>query len=421
MLRWTELARLAGLVIGVMMLVSLIPIGSVSASQQSITSGTPIDSLTISGRGWGHGRGMSQYGALGYASADHWTATEILDHYYGGTSSGPIPPSAVIDPLAVRVDLRYMHGIDTTVSIGEGGLELLETDGSTIANIEQNAVRLRSDGAGFILQTSDSCDGSWSTSHRLEETTIQIRSKISQQPGYAPDQKEHLLRVCGPTYDVWYDGSIQSTTHGGEARTVNVVPVETYLRGVVPNEAFASWPEASLQAQSVAARSYLMAGDRRQLPYADTCDNTRCQVYDGLFSERRSNHTSTHPRTDKAIEETAGVVRVKPSGQIARTEFSSSSGGYTAGGDFPAVEDRGDALGGNVNHSWTVQVSTDALEAYYNSGDLLGVEVTKRNGLGAYGGRAVEVVFTFETKSVTVSGNVARQRLGLKSDWFVVN
>ncbi len=42
--------------------------------------------LTLVGHGWGHGRGMGQYGALGYAQAPyHWTDKAILAHYYGGT------------------------------------------------------------------------------------------------------------------------------------------------------------------------------------------------------------------------------------------------------------------------------------------------------------------------------------------------
>ncbi len=364
---------------------------------------------------------MSQHGALGYASVDHWTSTEILDHYYGGTTSGQIPSSASIDPNAVRVDLRYMHGADTVISVGLGGLELLEPDGSTIAVLETGAVRLRLDSEGFVVQTSDSCGGPWTSAFQLSDSTVQVRSVQSQKSDFDSSRKDNLLEVCGPSQSGWYDGTIQATSYEGESRSVNVVPVETYLRGVVPNEAVASWPEATLRAQAIAARSYLMAGDTRQLPYADTCDDTRCQVYDGIYSSRRANHTATDPRTDLAIAETSGVVRIYPTGKIARTEFSSSSGGHTAGGDFPAVEDRGDGIANNPHHSWTKTVAVADLEAHYGAGRLLGVQVTERNGHGAYGGRATKVVFTFESSSVSVSGNEARRRLGLKSDWFTVS
>ena len=167
-----------------------------------------------------------------------------------------------------------------------------------------------------------------------------------------------MLKVCGATQHAWYEGTIQAVNHDGQARTVNIVPVERYLRGVVPNEVVASWPEAALQAQAVAARSYLMAGDTRQQPYADTCDTARCQVYDGVFSTRKSNTIATNPRTDEAILATAGQVRLLSDGQVARTEFSSSSGGHTAGGTFPAVPDDGDSLAGNRFHTWTCLLYT---------------------------------------------------------------
>ena len=169
--------------------------------------------------------------------------------------------------------------------------------------------------------------------------------------------------------------------------TINVVSVEDYLRGVVPNEVPASWASAALQSQAVAARSYVLAGDTRWVGYADTCDTTTCQVYDGRYTTRGAGlRTSTHPRTDEAIAATADLVRLTSDGKVARTEFSSSSGGHTAGGDFPAVVDAGDSISANRNANWQVSVDLQAIEDSYDLGPIRGVAVIERNGLGADGG-----------------------------------
>ena len=60
----------------------------------------PVGSATfvVTGHGWGHGRGMGQWGAYGYAQAG-WSAAQILDHFYGGTTAG----SAGNPNLSVRL------------------------------------------------------------------------------------------------------------------------------------------------------------------------------------------------------------------------------------------------------------------------------------------------------------------------------
>ncbi len=96
-------------------------------------------------------------------------------------------------------------------------------------------------------------------------------------------------------------------------------------------------------------------------------------------------------RTDRAVTETIGQVRIDSKGAVARTEFSSSTGGYTAGGVFPAVPDDGDAIAANPNVAWVASVSGDAIEqAYPQLGVLVSVTVTGRNGLGPFGGTGHE-------------------------------
>ena len=105
---------------------------------------------------------------------------------------------------------------------------------------------------------------------------------------------------------------------------------------------------------------------------------------------------------------------------MARTEFSSSTGGWTAGGDFPAVVDEGDAVRANPNARWETTVSLAELERSYGRGPLLGLAVVDRNGHGFDGGRVEKVELRFANGSVLIDGDTARRRLGLKSNWFSI-
>jgi len=177
---------------------------------------------------------------------------------------------------------------------------------------------------------------------------------------------------------------------------INHLPTEPYLRGVVPRESPAYWGSLgggkglqALRAQAVAARSYALASVRST--FAHTCDTTACQVYDGAgFKTGLTWTVLEQASTDAAISGTAGVVR-RTSGGIARTEFSSSTGGYTAGGTFPAVVDLGDSITSNPNHTWVTTLAFSAVASLLGTGTIRSMAVTTRNGLGAEGGRVTNV------------------------------
>ena len=188
----------------------------------------------------------------------------------------------------------------------------------------------------------------------------------------------------------------------------------------------------ALRAQAVAARSYASA--ERRSDWAQTCDTQSCQVYGGRAIQDGATFTDPEAAaSNQAVDDTRGQVRVFLSdASVARTEFSSSTGGYTAGGVFPAVPDDGDAVDLNPSATWTAKIPVDVLEtAHPEIGTLLSVDVTKRNGLGDMGGRVVEVVLRGSDGKATVSGNDLRglwsyssssRPQGLRSDWFrVVN
>ena len=225
-----------------------------------------------------------------------------------------------------------------------------------------------------------------------------------------PDRPaDQFLKLCNN--DAPYRGALGVVLDNGSARTVNLLDMEDYLLGVVPVEAKAEWADSggaeALRAQAVAARSY--AATEHRSSYADTCDTQDCQVYGGAGKE--------DPRTTEAVRSTAGAV-LSRDGKIVATEFSSSTGGYSSGGEFPAVEDLGDAL--SPNHDWTVNLTAGQIADAFDVGELQSLKILSRNGFGTDGGRvtAVEVVGTDATVGAT--GIQFRQKLGLKSDWFTI-
>lgn len=370
--------------------------------------------VEIVGHGWGHGRGLSQYGALGYAKDQGWSREQILGHYYSNTSAGSVPASSTPDPDRLRVELLYMSGRQTTVSLGDGAIELVASDGSVVATsgANTNTVTLIAKGSEITARFGSGCDGPWERALDLGSASIRVRARTE---GTA---QANLLQVCGPSFSVWYDGDIVSTISNSQQRTTNIVTVDQYLRGVVPNEVPASWPATVLEVQAIAARSYVLAGDQRFSPVADTCDTTRCQVYDGRFTTRGGWRRSTQSTTDDAVKATSGMVRTLSDGKIARTEFSSSSGGYTAGGDFPAVPDDGDAVADNPNSTWTTTVNLSSIEKQHDLGRIAELAIVERNRLGRDGGRVLRAEYRFERGTVEVSGDDFRRAFGLKSNWF---
>jgi SpoIID/LytB domain protein len=341
-------------------------------------------SLAIVGHGWGHGRGMGQYGALGYASAPFdWTSSQILSHYYGGTTL------AVTSTKMVSVRLDELDGASSVmVAAPVGGGLLLNGKAvhspATISRTSSDQTVTATQGAS---PTDVVVSGPWSTgSSRSFAGAVVVKAAVAQ---------------------VW-----------------NVLPLDAYVEGVVPRESPASWPPAALQAQAVAARSYALAV-LAAAPGA-ICDTTSCQVYGGDPAQYPSSDSAN---SNAAVTATSGRVLLcgsyapcGPPGHVALTEFSSSSGGYTAGGEFPPVVDAGDATPSNPNHDWTQSVATSAVQAAYGSavGTVQAIAVTQRSGLGDLGGRVIQMVVSGSAGRITITGAQFAGAVGLRSDWFAI-
>ena len=406
----------------------LFAIGIAAAPAAGAFPGPTVD---LVGHGFGHGRGMGQFGALGYALKG-WNYQPILDHYYGGTKMGTAPSGDI------TVQLTKFDGLDLIVAQENGHLHTSAAPGAF------SALMARKTGSNrFTVFVGTDCSGG---TGGWQQLATNVAGPVTFSPDDpATDDCSEMLQVCEPgATRRWLRGQVLAlegtdAANTTTSRAVNKLDLEGYVKGVVPRESPSSWGTLSgglgmqaLRAQAVAARSYALAEHRSA--WAQTCDTQSCQVYGGRAAQDASGYNDLEATTsNQAVNDTKGQVRLFLSdGSIARTEFSSSTGGYTAGGVFPAVPDDGDAVDANPSATWTAKVPVDVLEsAHPEIGTLLSVDVTKRNGLGDMGGRAVEVVLRGSQGKATLSGNDLRglysysssaRPQGLRSDWFrVVN
>jgi SpoIID/LytB domain protein len=396
--------------------------------------------IQIDGRGYGHGRGMSQYGSYGYATVYGWSWDAILNFYYGGATGNTL--GSLADPgQEMTTWLREMNNAQTAViSDGNNAVFLQDptpgrTWGSLVAREVANRVyrvwgtqerRCASAGAdpaaeGFALIGDVQNVASFTTT-------------VGADPAAAPTQ---LIGLCEPRTGStrfkirYYRGELRAVNNSrGENRTINATSIESYLRGVVPRESPAEWGAAAggagmnaLRAQAVAARSY-SATENRYAGLARTCDSQDCQVYGGALLRESINANPTaleHPYTDQAIAETAGVVVMTPKGLPSRTEFTSSNGGRTAGGTFPAQADPGDLASEPVNALlvWTRVFSAAAIQAKYPAVGTLTSVVTNHDGLGGdWNGYATSVTINGTAGSVTVTGWAFKTTFDIPAPWF---
>ncbi|MDQ3823909.1 MAG: SpoIID/LytB domain-containing protein, partial [Actinomycetota bacterium] len=333
--------------------------------------------FAVSGRGWGHGVGMSQYGALGFALRGVGYA-RILAHYYRGTVLGPAPVR--------RVRVLIADGRGTLTIRSAAPFRVADADGKT----HVLPAGSHSFGPGLSLKPQDA------------ERAQRLPGPLLFSPGTQP------LTLGRP-----YRGQIHVSVVSGKLRAINVVGLEQYLYGVVPSEVPSSWPAEALKAQAVAARSYALS--HLQGGAFDLYDDVRSQVYLGIPHEKAT--------TNAAVDATAGEV-VLYAGRVAKTFFFSTSGGRTMSAQ--------DAWGTAVPYLVSVPDPHDSLSPYHDwgpfpftaarlarvlrvPGKLVGVTTTRNRS-----GRAEAVVATGTQGQVTVPAADVRRTLKLRSTWFDV-
>jgi stage II sporulation protein D len=359
---------------------------------------------TVHGHGFGHGHGMSQYGAYG-AARRGLKAPRILRFYYPGTVLAPVRAG-----MAGRV--RVLVSADTTrdlVVSPAAGLVLHDLGSGAAYRLPvlPGVTRWRLNVAAG-RSVVGYYDSGW---HRYRPGG---RAALVGDGQLGADEP---LTLWTPSGSRSYRGGLRaaSPSPGSSDRdTVNVVTLDDYVRGVLPAEMPPSWSAQALRAQAVAARTYA-AWSRSEVPrrYYHLCDTSSCQVYRGAEAE--------DARSDAAVASTARRV-LTHDGSPAFTQFSASSGGWTAAGSRPylvARADPFDAHDANPVHDWTQRLGAALIErAYPSLGRLRRLVVTRRDGHGQWGGRVERIVLDGQRADVALSGDAFRSAFGLRSSWF---
>jgi stage II sporulation protein D len=370
--------------------------------------------VPIVGHGYGHGRGMSQWGAYGAATAG-LTYAQILAFYYPGTTL-----TAKTDP-SMRVLISADNDNSTKV-YPASGLSLchganIHTTLSTSSAIAAWRVLLLSG----VLRLEYYSSGAWHVSGLTVGGSSATFTRSTSCTSLGASTMT-LSLPSGATEGV--RGGLRAQVYGSGVRTVGVMGMSSYLASVVPSEMPAGWATEALKAQSVAARSY--AARYRELsggpskPW-DICDTTSCQVFHGTSAETAS--------TTSAVASTADHV-LTYGGDYAFTEFSASNGGWTTAGSLPYQVAKADPYDGRVAsygtswpnpHTWTATVSVSTLQSRYPTiGTFEWLDVTARDGHGEFGGRTETVVVQGSQGHVTLTGSQFAGDVGLKSIWWNV-
>lgn len=364
------------------------------------------------GHGWGHGAGMSQYGARGMAMAGK-THAEILNFYYPGTELSTISGRIRVLITADSADSKSSAPLGDVVVEAVSGLLFDDLGDSEPA--QELPAKVEGETATHWSIQQDPNDTAKSILRVKTGTKWTTERKLT-------GRGEFKRASSAPIGLVFKDGSVkryrdtirEAITTGNKRQTINELLIDEYTKGVVPSEMPTSWQAEAVRAQAVAARTY---GSRsiRAAGTFDICDTTSCQVYRGYDKETTAGND--------AVAATKGKV-LRYNGALAFTQFSSSNGGASAKGSQPFLVAKVDPYdgrsgNGNPNANWTKTVSAKTLETKYPElGTLKSIKFGTRAGVGEWGGRVNTVTLVGSKKSIEVSGTTMRSVLGLKSHWF---
>jgi stage II sporulation protein D len=336
-----------------------------------------VTTFVITGRGWGHGVGMAQWGAYGYAQHGV-TYDKILAHFYPGTKLA-LAPVARIKVLLI-----------------DSARKIVVSSPDPFTVVDAEGTRHQIAGGNYPL-------------------TAALKVKLA--PDAPPQALPGPLRFVPGTSPLWlahpWRGDLIVSAKEKRLSVVNSVPLDSYVRGVVSNEMPRDWPLEAVRAQAVASRSYALA--HRRGGDFDVFNDSRDQVYGGIATET--------PVGDQAVAATKRQV-LTYDGKVATTYFFSSSGGMTA--SFA------DVFAGSKPVPYLVSVPDpyDTVSPWHTWGPVVVSAATVARELGVPGllglrpvpatGRPRAIVAVGRDADVVVPGGELRRALRLRSAWIRV-
>jgi stage II sporulation protein D len=352
--------------------VMLAPIGAQAATN-----------VVIKGRGFGHGIGLSQYGAYGYAQHG-FSYRDIIRHYYRSTSLGQSSRSGV------RVLLQSGRSSATF----RGATRI----GGKDASSGRTYVARASGGAVVVSEKGG---------HRLGRFSAPLKVSTSRNA-----IRLYGTAINGVTAGL-YRGGFLLTPSGSRITVVNSLGIDSYVQGVVPGEMPSSWSSEALKAQAVVARTYALATIKPGQTF-DLYPDTRSQMYRGASGEAFSSNAATQSTAGQAV--TYG-------GHPVITYYFSTSGGKTENVEnvffaslarpwLKGVDDPFDGI--SPRHRWRVTFSAGKLGSRVGLGGAVRkVKVLSRG----FSPRIIRARFYGRHGSRTLTGPAIRSALGLFDSW----
>lgn len=343
-----------------------------------------------SGAGFGHGIGMSQYGAQGLAGHSK-NYREIIKHYYKGVSVEQSKTRSIRVLLQASISRVRVSG----ATRASGGHNL---DAGKTYSVRRSGSQLKLyNSAGDLIETYSS-------------GFIVTGSKPIKLLGRALNGRSNYK----------YRGSMElSEGLFGGVTAVNNVDIDDYVQGVIPGEMPASWRMEALKAQAIAARSYALATDAGGSVF-DQYPDTRSQMYTGVNGEQ--------PRSNDAARATSGEVATYKN-KVIPTFFFSTSGGRTENIENvfygatpkPYLESVADPYDdASPKHRWRFTFSSAQMKSMlgsrYVKGSFRGIKVIQR-GVSP---RVVKARVKGSRGTTTITGAALRAELGLPDTWVTV-
>ena len=392
--------------------------------------------VVITGGGWGHGIGMSQYGAYGRALNGD-SATDILEHYYTGVTveTAPMPKAVRVGLLQARTSISASPS-----SLGSSGKVVIRVSGGEriasgaaradwrFESSSRGGVRVHKNGA-LVTRDGKTVFGS---------TTKPVVMVFARFGTIVHVAEKGLNYAHGRMEVGTYSSS--SCAAGYCLRLVLRAPMHRYLYGL--GEMPSSWPQAALQAQAIAGRTYAHEKITRSGQHRYPCD---CALYDSSIDQvyvgdaKRTGSGRYWTNWKGAVDATRAMV-VTYGGRPIRPYYSSSSGGHTennenvwGGSPIPylrGVRDAADDVAANPNHRWRVEMDwptfSRRLDAVYGTGRLERFELVAPFGVSGRvtvvkGHNAGGVRIVGSARTVRASGSSIRSALGLKDSLFRVD
>lgn len=293
-----------------------------------------VKSFYMTGRGWGHSVGMTQWGAKGMAEKG-FKYEDILKYYYTGVDFEVKDTSSQ--------DIRVLLKLSTPQGEFSSSEDYKIVDKTTSETLLQ----------------SQALSGT-TISFENEEFIIKNGNKEIRTKNEVIVEGASTIAFNG----LRYYGVLEVSK--GSASTVSIinrVNLEVYLRGVVPHEISPSWPQESIKAQILAARTYSLKRIQPSNKF-DVYDNVTSQVYKGAVGE--------HTLVNQLIDGTKGQV-ITYSGKLIDALYSASAGGHTVdaadvwGNHVPYLIGKPDPYDNSkyMQNWWKYSVTVNDLSRYF--------------------------------------------------------